>query len=130
MKKGLGKKILTLSFLGLTIAGLIAWRVAACYIANAELKSDMRYLCRQLSVTTGLADPLTEDQLRDAVVKNAKDDGIELNRDQVTVEKTVTRTESTVHLAVDYDGKIDLFVLTMNPHFSLNSSDTVYLPAQ
>jgi hypothetical protein len=130
MKQVLNKKVLTMLFLVLTFAGLIAWRVAACYIANAELKSDMKYLCRQLSVTTGLADPLTEDQLRDAVVKNAKDDGIELNRDQVTVEKTATRTESTVHLAVDYDGKIDLFVLTMNPHFSLNSSDTVYLPAQ
>jgi hypothetical protein len=130
MKKRLRKNVLMLLFLGLTIAGLIAWRVAACYIANAELKSDMRYLCRQLSVTTGLADPLTEEQLRDAVVKNAKDDGIELNRDQVIAEKTVTRTESTVHLAVDYDGKIDLLVITINPHFSLSSSGTVYLPAQ
>lgn len=118
MKKGLNRKVLTPLFLGLIIVGLVAWRVAACYIANAQLKSDMKYLCRQLSVTTGLADPLTEDQLRDAVVKNAKDDGIELNRDQVTVEKTVTLRESTVHLAVDYDGKIDLFVITMNPHFS------------
>jgi len=130
MKKGLSKKVLTLLFLGLTIAGLIAWRVAACYIANAELKSDMRYLCRQLSVTTGLADPLSEDQLRDAVVKSAKDDGIELDRDQVTVEKTATRRESTVRLAVDYDGKINLFVITINPHFSLSSSGTVYLSAQ
>ena len=72
----------------------------------------------------------SEDQLREAVVKSAKDDGIELNRDQVTVEKTVTLRESTVHLAVDYDGKIDLFVITINPHFSLSSSGTMYLPAQ
>lgn len=124
------KKILAFLFLALAAAGLIAWRVAACYIANAQLKSDMKDLCQQLSVTTGLKDPLTEEQLRDAVIKSAKDDGIELSREQVIVQKTTTRKESTINLAVDYDRKIDLFVFTINPHFSLSSSGTMYLPAE
>jgi hypothetical protein len=130
MKERANKRALTLFVLGLALAGLIASRVAACYIAKAELQSDMKDLCQQLSVTSGLADPLSEDQLRDAVIKRAKNDGIELSRDQVTVEKTATRKQSTVLLSVDYDGKIDLFVMTLNPHFSLSSSGTAYLPDQ
>jgi hypothetical protein len=127
MNAGTRKLARMLSFAAAILAGGIAWKIAACYIANAELQSDMRFISRQMGTTSGLSDPLSEDQLRDAVINDAKADGIELTADKVTAERTVTDTQSIVHLTVDYDGKIDLFVFTLHPHFSLSSSGTVAL---
>lgn len=121
----MNKTALAASLVALALVGLIFWRVAACYIANAELQSDMRFISHQMGTTTGLSDPLTEDQLRDSVIKKAKEDGIELGPSQVSAEKIETLTTSTVNLAVDYDGTIDLFLFVLHPHFSLTSSGTI-----
>lgn len=80
-----------------------------------------------MGTTSCLPDPLSEDQLRDAVIKSAKADGIELSLEQGKAERITTETSSTVHLAVDCDGKIDLFAFTQHPHFSLAGSGAVAL---
>lgn len=127
MNRELKKAALLLSLAGVALAGVIVWRIAACYIANAELESDMKFLSQQMGMKSGLSDPLSEDQLRDAVIAKAKEDGIDLNSGQVTAEKSVTDTQSIVNLSANYDGKIDLFVFTFRPHFSPSASGTAAL---
>jgi hypothetical protein len=108
----------------LLVAGFIGWQVGVCYIANSELRSDMRDLAVQNSFRIGLAPLPTAEELRDSVVAKAKDHGIDLDPQQVTVQRTIDDNVLSISLAADYEAHVNLFVCSFMLHFAPSSSHT------
>jgi hypothetical protein len=106
----------------LSVAGFVTWQFAACYLANSELQSDMQDLAVQSPFRVGLTEAATEDELRDAVIAKAKDHGIQLERQQVIVQRSFTTEVLRVSLAADYDARVNLFVESFTIHFNPSSS--------
>jgi hypothetical protein len=104
------------------LAGIIGWQVAACYLANSELQSDMRDLAAQNSFRVGLAPPPTEESLRASVIASAKDHGIELDPQQLTVQCTFDPDALSISLTADYDAQVNLLVSSFTLHFAPSSS--------
>jgi hypothetical protein len=56
------------------------------------------------------------------VIAKAEDRGIQLERQQVTVQRTFTTEVLSVSLAADYDARVNLFVKSFTIHFNPSSS--------
>lgn len=98
---------------------LTAWKVGASEIANIQFQEDLHDLSGQVGVRIGHYTPWTDDQFRAAVLRKAKDEGIVLQPEQVTVQRSQSGANETMYLAADYDKTITLpgysFVLHFNP---------------
>jgi hypothetical protein len=105
-----------------SLAGIIGWQAAACYLANYELQSDMRDLAVQNPFRIGLASAPTEEGLREAVMASAKDHGILLDPRQVTVQCASTTDALSISLAADYEARVNLLVYSLPLHFTPSSS--------
>lgn len=106
----------------LALAGISGWQVAACYLANSELRSDMQDLAVQNPFRIGLAPAPTEEGLRDSVIARAKDHGIQLRPQQVSVQCTLTPDVLSISLAADYETRVNLLVYSFTLHFSPSGS--------
>jgi hypothetical protein len=116
----------------LVLAGFAAWRIAAAYVANAELQSDMKDLAVQNPARTGLREPDTEEELRNAVLDRAREYGIQLAPEQVVVQRELTPGQMSARgptpatlkilLAADYEARVNLIVTSLIIHFSPSSS--------
>lgn len=122
MSKGAAKLTASLLLVAFVIAAAGGWRLAACYIANDELRSELRFLAAQLGTRSGLTTPPSDQELRGTIIAKAKEEGIDLEPDQITVERTYTSDALILHLTVDYDGRADLFFYTLRPHFTLSAT--------
>jgi hypothetical protein len=114
--------VILLGFVLLLLAGIIGWRFAACYLANAELQSDLKDLAVQNPFRIGLIPAPTEEGLREAVIARAKDHGIQLEPQQVTVRLTLTPDALSISLAADYEARVNLLVYSFPLHFNPSSS--------
>lgn len=113
------------SILGLILlflAGVTGWQLAACYLANSELQSDMKDLAVQNAFRTGLAPLDTPEELRDSVINKAKTHGIPLQPQQVIVHRTVTPDMLSISLAADYEARVSLLLYSFNLHFNPSGS--------
>ena len=106
----------------LLLAGIIGWQVVACYVANSELQSDMKDLAVQNRFRIGMTSLPTEDELRDSVIANAKEYGIELKPQQVTVHETVSGKDLSISIAADYKAHVSLLLFSFPLHFTPSSS--------
>ncbi len=106
----------------LALAAFCAWQIAACYVADSELQSDMKDLAVQSPGRIGLGEFSTEDELRNAVVARAEEHGIELMPEQVTVKRNLTPGMLEVSLAADYEARANLFGVPFNIHFTPSAS--------
>ncbi|HTV60716.1 MAG TPA: hypothetical protein VMJ93_17715 [Verrucomicrobiae bacterium] len=122
MKRFANKLVAAVLLVAFLVAALVGWQLAACYVANAELQSEMHDLAAQLGTSSGLTPPPSDQELRDKILAKAKEEGIDLDPDQITVERTYTSDSLILHLAVDYDGRADLLFYTFRPHFSLSAT--------
>lgn len=113
-----------LGLIFLSLAGIMGWQSAACYLANSELQSDMKDLAVQSAFRIGLAPVATEEELRDSVIAKARDHGIQLESQQVTVQRTLTQKVLSISLAADYETRVNLLVFSFNLHFTPSSSHT------
>jgi len=105
-----------------SLAGIIGWQVGACFLANSELQSDMRDLAVQNSFRVGLAPAPTEESLRASVIARAKDHGIELDPQHVTVQCSFDPDALSISLAAEYDAQVNLLVSSFTIHFTPSSS--------
>ena len=106
------------------------WQVGACYLHNYELNDDMTALAVQARARAGVEPIANETQLRDAVVASAKEHGIELNPERVTVHETMlagtysadgaleTPGVLDISLTADYDAPVKLIATAFTIHFS------------
>jgi len=111
-----------LGLAALLLAAFAAWQITACYVANSELQSDMKDLAVQNSARIGLAPISTEEELRNALLDRAKEHGIQLAPEQVTVQRTITSKVLAISLAADYEVRVNLLGLSFTIHFNPSSS--------
>jgi hypothetical protein len=115
------KKIALISAVILLLA-FPGWQIAACYVANSELQSDLKDLAVQNGARIGWLSVATEDELRSDVVARAKNDGISLEPQQIMVRLTMTPDVLSIDLAADYEARANLLVYSFPIHFAPSSS--------
>jgi len=116
------KRVIILGVVLLLLAGIIGWQVVACYVANSELQSDMKDLAVQYRFRIGMTSLPTEEELRDSVIAKAKEHGIQLKPQQVTVHETVDGKDLSISIAADYEARINLLVFSFPLHFTPSRS--------
>jgi hypothetical protein len=112
---GKGKLILWLAVLALAI--LAGWQIASCELANLALHGDMRDLAAQAGAYIGLVSFNTDEDFRNAVIRAAKGHEIQLEPEQVTVQRTGTAPAQSIYLAVDYKASVKLPGFSFTLHF-------------
>jgi hypothetical protein len=116
------KAAIILGLAVLLLAAFTAWQITACYVANSELRSDLKDLAVQNGARIGWVSFPTEEELRDAVIARAKDHGIQLAPEQVTVHRSLTPRMLDISLAADYEARVNLLVFSYTIHFTPSSS--------
>jgi hypothetical protein len=116
------KKVMFL--IGIAVLALalnIGWQIVSCELGNRQLEEDLRDLASRNAEHIGLSAPTTDDDLRNSVVRAAKELDIVLDPDQVTVRHTVQGESATVHLIADYTAHVRLPGLSLPFHFTSSS---------
>ncbi|HEY4763747.1 MAG TPA: hypothetical protein VIH75_08725 [Candidatus Sulfotelmatobacter sp.] len=105
----------------LILAVLAGWQIGACELANMNLQEDLRDLASQAGIHVGFVTPTSDEDVSLAVIRKAKDHGIELKPTQVTVRRTNPGPTSTLYLAADYTVTVNLLFVSFNLHFTPSS---------
>ncbi len=98
------------------------WRVGADEVANLELQEDLHDLATQSANTVRYTPPRSDDEYRDAVIRKAKEHGIQLQPNQVTVQRTTSGGTPAVYLGADYEVPVDLAGWSFSMHFTPSST--------
>lgn len=96
----------------LALGVVMGWQVAASEVANLLLQSDMHDLASQVGVAATYSSPRTEEDFRAAVIRTARERGIDLRPEQVTVIRPDAGGNTPMYLAADYR------VTVSAPHYS------------
>lgn len=118
------KIIVGLAFLVLAL--IAGWQIAACELANLELQSDLRDLAAQAGARIGLNAVSSDEELRADVILKDKEHEIQLEPEQVTVQRLSTGSASTVYLAADYKARVNLLGYSFTLHFIPSSRKKVF----
>lgn len=112
------KAAVILGFTLFAIAAIAGWQIAASYVANSELQSDINDLAAQPAAQVGLASLNSEDEFSKIVIDKAKDYGIRLQPKQVTVRVTSTPETCAIFLAADYEARVNVLLFSFSLHFA------------
>ncbi len=104
----MGKVKLILGLAVLAVAITAGWQIASCQLANIELRDDLRDLAVQTGAHIGLVPFKTDEDFRNAVIRDAKKYGIQLAPEQVTVQRTGAAQVPIIYLAADYKMPVTL----------------------
>ena len=116
------KKILAvLILIILVFAGSVAWQFGAAELANTNLRDDMQDMGSQLGTHIGFNPPPSDEDMAQAVIRKAKEHGIELEPDQITVRRIGEAPRSTFYLAADYHRTVNLPACSFTLHFTPTS---------
>jgi hypothetical protein len=107
-----------LGFVLFAIVAIAGWQIAASYVANSELQTDINDLAAQPAAQIGLAPMNSEDEFNKIVIDKAKDYGIRLKPKQVTVRVTSTPEACAVFLAADYEAPVNVVLFSFSLHFA------------
>ena len=99
----------------------VGWQIASCQLADRQLEEDLRDLASRNAEHIGLSAPTTDDELRNSVVRAAKELDIVLDPNQVAVRHTLQGESSAVHLAADYTAPVHLLGWSLPFHFNPSS---------
>jgi hypothetical protein len=111
-------------FLGLAVlvlAAVAGWQIGSAEIANANLQEDMRDMASQAGTHLGVVAPSSEQEVRAAVVRKAREHGIVLAADQVTAQAQTSGERSIWYLAADYTVPVNLGLTSFRLHFTPSS---------
>jgi hypothetical protein len=118
----MGKVKLILGLAVLALAITAGWQISSCVLANLELHEDLRDLAAQAGVRIGLVPFSTDEYLRNAVIRDAKRYEIQLEPEQVTVQRTGTARAPIIYLAADYKVRVTLPGCSFTLHFNPSSA--------
>ena len=104
------------------MAIIAGWQIASCELANAEFTEALRDLSSQTGAHIGLGSFKTDEEFRDAVIREAKKHEIQLAPEQITVERTGTPPAQTVYLSADYRARVALPGCSFTLHFHPSSA--------
>jgi len=118
-------KIALLVLAGVTALG--GWRAGACAWANMELQSDMHDLALVPRANWGYANLKyhTDDDFRDAVIQKARDYGIELAPDQVSVQRTQDPV-TPLKISAEYSVPVQVATWSLTLHFAPSSTKNYF----
>ena len=114
------KLIIALAVLALAI--IAGWQIASCELTNIEFRGELRDLAAQAGARIGLLSFNTDEELRDAVNRQAKTHEIQLGPEQVTLERRGTGPEQIIYLAADYKMRVTLPGFSFTLHFHPSSA--------
>ena len=117
---GKGKLILGLAVLALAV--IAGWQIVSCELANLELRGDLRDIASQAGAYIGLVSFNSDEDFRNAVIRAAKGHEIELEAEQVTVQRTGTAPNQSIYLAVDYKARVKVPGFSLALHFHPTSA--------
>lgn len=109
--------IVSISLL-LVIAGAIAWQVGVAELANTNLRDDMQDMGSQLGTHIGFNPPPSDEEMTQAVIRKAREHGIELQREQIVIRRIGEGEKSTFYLAADYNSTVNLLLFSFRLHFT------------
>ena len=118
----MGKVKLILALAVFALAGFAGWRIGSCELANIELREDMRDLAAQVGSRIGLTPQSTDEDFRRAVIRKAEEHEIQLEPEQVTVQRTGTDEGPIIYLAADYKVRVKLLGFLFTFHFTPSSA--------
>ncbi len=98
-------------FLGLAVVVAVmgvGGQIGVAEWTNLQLQDDLRDISSSLGPRIGLADPQSDEDLRNVVIGKAQRHGISLDPKHITVRRTGTGAAPAIYLAVDYDATIHL----------------------
>lgn len=119
----MGKKKLIFGLAVLALVGVAGWQIGSFELANFELRDDMRDLAAQVGWRIGLNPPNTDEDFRRAVVRKAEEHGIQLEPEQVKVQRSGTDVAPIIYLAADYKVRVKLLGLSFALHFTASSAN-------
>ena len=122
LKRIVGKAKLILGLAVLALAVFVGWPIASCELANLELRGDMRDLAAQVGSRIGLTPQSTDEDFRRAVIRKAEEHEIQLEPEQVTVQRTGTDEAPIIYLAADYKARVKLLGFSFTFHFTPSSA--------
>jgi hypothetical protein len=96
-------------------------QVASSNMANSELHEDMVVISAQAGVKIGLYAPMSDDELRSAVIAKATELGIRLKPSQIDVRRTGEADKQVIFLTADYDARINLLLFSFPIHLQTTS---------
>ncbi len=103
------------------VAIFTSWQVGSDEVANLELQEDMHDLTSQSSNRIRYTPQVSDDEFRNAVIRQAKEYGIELAPSQVVVQH-MSSASATVYLAADYRVPVNLRWISFTLHFTPSSA--------
>lgn len=106
----------------LALAVVVVWQVGSCEVANILLQGDMHDLASQVGVNVTYSSPRSDDDFRTAVVRKAKEHGIDLKPEQVTVQRPDAGGNTPMYLSADYSVTVDLPRYSFVLHFTPSST--------
>ena len=118
----MGKAKLILGLAVLATAVIAGGPIASCELANLELREDLRDIAAQNAARIGLAPPSTDEDLRNTVVRAAKQHEIQLEPEQVILHRTGTAEAPILYLAADYDVRLKLLGYSFTLHLTPSSA--------
>jgi hypothetical protein len=114
----------TTIILSLAVLGLVAatgWQIGSAELANANFQEDIRDMASQAGVHMGVVAPLSDEEMVRAVIHKAGEHGIELDPNQITVQRIGDGEKSTMYLAADYRVPVKLLFFSFKLHFTASS---------
>jgi ABC-type sugar transport system substrate-binding protein len=118
----MGKVKLILGLAVLALAIIAGWQMTSCELANLEFHEDLRALAAQIGSRIGLTPPSTDEDFRSAVIRKAEEHEIQLEPEQVTVQRTGTDEAPIIYLAADYKVRVKLLGFSFTFHFTPSSA--------
>jgi hypothetical protein len=118
------KTILVLAVIA--VSALLIWQVGSVEIANLLFQGDMRELSLQVGIAATYSSPHTDEEFRAAVIKKARDHGIDLRPEQVTVRRSDEGGNAPMFLSADYVATVDLPRYSFQIHFTPASNKQAF----
>jgi len=97
------------------------WQIAACELANTELKDDLKDIASMGGARIGLAAQQSDADLRTTVIRKAAAHDIVLEPEHITVKRSGSVEAPAVFLAVEYRARVWMPGVTVVFHFTANS---------
>jgi hypothetical protein len=104
------------------MVGAIGWQVGSWEVANATLQEEIRDLAAQAGTHIGFVVPKSDDEMREAVIEKAKDHGIVLIPEQVTVRRVGAGESTTMYLAAEYSVTVNAGLFAFHLRFAPSST--------
>jgi len=101
---------------------MVGWQVGKSELANIELQDDLHDMSMKLGTRVGYSAPKSDDEYRDAIIREAAGYDIQLTREQITVERSGSEDAETLTLAADYTVTIKVPGFSFPLHFTPTSA--------